>query len=174
MSILISTTGTVNSVTIGDLGGRVFLHPETNNYELSEEYTYDEISGSTDLGVALNAGYIKLTNNVGVDIANSLELANVQAIKSSENIGTITTNDYVNKSYLSVLLAAKNNNRCCIWVINESKKDLYINIDNPATDKFIKIKKDAQEKIEGIKGAIYGIWKPGADKGALIIETSFE
>jgi len=77
MSVLLSTTGTLNPVTIGDFGGREFLHPDTNDYILSDEYSYAEIRDSSDLGVALNAGYITLVNNGDV-IINSNDLKELQ------------------------------------------------------------------------------------------------
>lgn len=86
---------------------------------------------------------------------------------------TATTNVFVDKSFTSVLLAGANSNRACLTIVNTSNKSLFINYDNAATEDDIEIKKGDSKDIDCIKGAIYGIWKSGADEGAKIIETTF-
>jgi hypothetical protein len=76
MSILLNTTGVVSSVTINDLGGVLFTHP-ISSYSLTDEWTYEEIQESDDLGNALDAGYVSITN-AGTTVANSAELKLVQ------------------------------------------------------------------------------------------------
>jgi hypothetical protein len=80
MSVLLSTTGLVSSITIDDLGGRTYAHP-SSNVELAgtvdSEYTYSEVRESYDLGVALDAGYISMTNN-GIVVGDSDALRKVQ------------------------------------------------------------------------------------------------
>jgi hypothetical protein len=76
MSVLLSTTGIVSTVTINDLGGVLFTHP-VSSYDLTIEWTYEELQDSIDLGTALDAGYISLINS-GVTIANSSELELIQ------------------------------------------------------------------------------------------------
>lgn len=79
MSVLLSTTGTLGTVTISDLGNRTFSHP-TTNYVLSDEYLYDEIRDSEDLGAALDSGYISITND-GQIVGNSSALRSVQPVQ---------------------------------------------------------------------------------------------
>jgi len=76
MSVLLTTTGTLGTVVIDDLGGRSFVHPVTD-YELTSEYTYDEIRGSADLGAALDNGYISIEND-GNPVGDSSTLMDVQ------------------------------------------------------------------------------------------------
>jgi hypothetical protein len=85
VSVLLTTTGTVGSVTINDFGGRVFTHPVVNEI-LSDEFTYSEIRESVDLGVALNAGQITITNN-GDTVLNSNELKLVQPEPNTDTGG---------------------------------------------------------------------------------------
>ena len=73
MAVLLTT---VSTVTINDLGGRTFTHPLTS-YDLTDEYTYQEIRGSADLGAELDAGNITLTNN-GQSVSDSSDLKKVQ------------------------------------------------------------------------------------------------
>jgi len=51
----ISTTGTASPVIIDDLGARSLTHP-TANYDLTAEYTLEEIRDSLDLRTAINLG----------------------------------------------------------------------------------------------------------------------
>jgi len=51
----ISTTG-VTPVTIEDLGNRSFTHPATVDFDLSDEYTIEEIRDSADLKAKIVAG----------------------------------------------------------------------------------------------------------------------
>jgi hypothetical protein len=76
MSILLNTTGVVSSVTINDLGGVLFTHP-VSSYNLTNEWSYEEIQESGDLGNALDAGYVSITN-AGITVATSSELKLVQ------------------------------------------------------------------------------------------------
>ena len=65
---------TVQTITVNDLGGRTFTHPLIN-YDLTSEYTYSEIRNSSDLGVALDSGFITIVNDtVPVVDSSSLKL----------------------------------------------------------------------------------------------------
>ena len=87
MGVLLTT---VQTVTINDLGGRTFTHPLTS-YDLTDEYTYQEIRGSADLGAELDAGNVTITNN-GTTVNNSSELKKIQpepSIGGGSDFGTI-------------------------------------------------------------------------------------
>jgi hypothetical protein len=58
-TFLISTTG-AGTVTLNDLGARAFTHPVTN-YDLTAEYSLEEIRESLDLRAAINAGDLTAT-----------------------------------------------------------------------------------------------------------------
>ena len=73
MAVLLTT---VSTVTINDLGGRTYTHPLIN-YDLTSEYTYQELRGSADLGAELDAGNVTITNN-GVTVTNSADLKKLQ------------------------------------------------------------------------------------------------
>lgn len=60
-TFLISTTGTLTPVVIDDLGARSFTHPATLNFDLTDEYTMEEIRDSLDLRAAIDAGYLTAT-----------------------------------------------------------------------------------------------------------------
>lgn len=71
MTCKLTTTGTIDTVTIDDLGGRHFDHP-TVDYDLcacgvgdKHEFTHEELRNSMDLKAALAAGYITLTDDNG-------------------------------------------------------------------------------------------------------------
>jgi hypothetical protein len=73
MGVLLTT---VSSVTINDLGGRIFTHPLVG-YDLTTEFSYDEIRNSFDLGSELDGGAVTITND-GVAVNDSSELRQVQ------------------------------------------------------------------------------------------------
>lgn len=85
MSVKLSTTGTLSTVTIGDFGDRAFDHP-TVDYVLSDEFSYAEIRQSKDLGAAIDAGYITITND-GDDIISS---AYIGAVQPQLPVGAVT------------------------------------------------------------------------------------
>ena len=90
MSVVLQTTGLVASVTINDLGGRVYAHPITVDLAgtIDSEYTYEEVRESFDLGVALDNGYISLTND-GLVVGDSDSLKLVQPKQTATNSGNI-------------------------------------------------------------------------------------
>ena len=88
MSVLLSTSGTLGTVTIGDLGGRSFVHPVTD-LDISEQYTFEELRGSEDLGAALDSGYISIVND-GQIVGNSSGLKTVEPTVG-ENTGTFSS-----------------------------------------------------------------------------------
>lgn len=63
MSFLVTTTGTVGSVTLNDLNGQVIAHP-TVDLDLELTFTAQEISESADLQAALNAGQLTASDGV--------------------------------------------------------------------------------------------------------------
>ncbi len=85
MSVVLTTTGLIATVTIDDLGGREYVHPLTVDMagDSTSEYTYEEVRESFDLGVALDNGYISITNDgevVGDSDALKLVQPKVSAI----------------------------------------------------------------------------------------------
>jgi len=73
MAILLTT---ISSITINDLGGRSFVHPVVD-YDLTDEFSYDEVRNSFNLGLELDAGNVTLVND-GVNVNDSNELKFVQ------------------------------------------------------------------------------------------------
>jgi hypothetical protein len=67
---------TVQTVTINDLGGRTFTHPLIA-YDLTSEYSYQEIRNSSDLGIELDAGNVSIISDT-VPVLTSAELAQVE------------------------------------------------------------------------------------------------
>lgn len=57
MAFKITTTGTVDPMVFNDLGARSFPHP-TVDYDLSRQYSAEEISASNDVAAAIAAGEI--------------------------------------------------------------------------------------------------------------------
>jgi hypothetical protein len=80
--IRLTTTGTIATVTIGDLGNVEFVHP-TNNFVIYDtsvgqtEFLLEDIKNSNDLQQAVTNGEINLTTDTGSSIANvsSVEFA---------------------------------------------------------------------------------------------------
>ena len=91
MSILLTTTGTSSPIVINDFGAMEFVHPVVN-YDLTDEFTYQEIRESSDLGLALNAGYLSL-NNDGETITTSAGLANLQPVRKVTGAGEMQFED---------------------------------------------------------------------------------
>lgn len=60
MSFLITTTGTLGTVVLDDMGARTFVHP-TVAFDLNVEYALEEIRDSKDLGNMLDLGHITAT-----------------------------------------------------------------------------------------------------------------
>lgn len=69
MVFSITTTGLQASVVFNDLGARTFNHP-TVNFNLTNEFTIEEIKGSLDIFNAIDLGYITATLD-GVNITSS-------------------------------------------------------------------------------------------------------
>jgi hypothetical protein len=86
MSVVLTTTGLIATVTIDDLGGRDYVHPITVEMAGADvsEYTYEEVRESFDLGVALDNGYISITND-GEVVGDSDALKLVQPKVTSGN-----------------------------------------------------------------------------------------
>jgi len=94
MAFLITTTGTLGTIIFNDLGKRTFTHP-TTNYDLEQEYSSDELRNSTDLGNALDLGYITAKFN-GIDITSLSDLNNTIFINDNrlftENVINVKLN----------------------------------------------------------------------------------
>jgi hypothetical protein len=75
MAFLITTTGLSASITFADLGARTFTHP-TTDYNLTNEYSIEEIKKSNDLAAALDNGYITAKYN-GIAITSSTQLYSI-------------------------------------------------------------------------------------------------
>ena len=69
MQFLLSTTGTLNPVSIGDFGARQFIHP-TIDFDLMEENSEDEIRSSNDVQDLIDAGHIIIKSEDGNLIDN--------------------------------------------------------------------------------------------------------
>jgi len=61
-NIFITTTGVTPSVILSDLGYRVITHP-TINYNLGSEFTYNELTESSDFNSSLTQGYLTASYN---------------------------------------------------------------------------------------------------------------
>jgi len=69
MQVFLTTTGTLSPVAIDDIGKRPFVHP-TTDYELTLEYTPEELRYSADLQSAIDSGYITLEDGNGNSITD--------------------------------------------------------------------------------------------------------
>jgi hypothetical protein len=77
MSFIITTTGTVGTVTFDDLGGRSFTHP-VSSFDLSTEFKIDDIVASADVAAALSGGEITAVDADGNSIQNLDQLNDIQ------------------------------------------------------------------------------------------------
>ncbi len=107
-------------------------------------------------------------------ITQDIEVLVNAVIAASGNIyDTNSVTTFVDESQSSVLLLASNSSRVDVWLTNTSSKDMYFSYDtNATTTTGIKLKRNASINIKDVRGAIYGVWKNGANKGVSIIETS--
>ena len=69
MQYLLSTTGSLNPVSVADFGAREFSHP-TVDFDLLNEYTEDEIKSSPDIQRLIDDGHIIVKNGDGVPIGD--------------------------------------------------------------------------------------------------------
>lgn len=90
----ISTTGSSSPVIINDLGARSFTHP-TANYDLTAEYTLEELRDSLDLRTSIDSGDltadfdgIAITTGVLFD-EFMVDYDHVQVKQNSNNITTL-------------------------------------------------------------------------------------
>ena len=101
--VLLSTTGTVGTVVLPDLGDATFIHPVVN-INLTEEFDLDDINDSIavggDLSAALVAGEITLTDGFGNPITSGGMSTEFVSLNGDETISgvktfsdTIVTND---------------------------------------------------------------------------------
>lgn len=67
---IISTTGTLDPVIFYDLGYREFYTASTVNYDLTSEFTLNQIQASKSVQLAIDNGYITATDGLGNNIAN--------------------------------------------------------------------------------------------------------
>jgi hypothetical protein len=108
LPIDITTTGLVSPVILNDLGDRTFIHPIT--YDLTQEYTLEEVRKSTSIVTNLNAGNITITYNAVV-ITTSSQLDNLIQIHTHDaadvttgvfniNRGGTNSNTYTNSELI--------------------------------------------------------------------------
>lgn len=116
--LLLSTTGTSSPVIITDLGDRTFVHPVTN-LDLLLEYKHSEIIGSSDLNIAVAAGFITLTDADGVLFPIVQDLA---PIKNNFDTGAPTVTDDIDAGY------SKNS----LWIKTVAPLAFFVCLDNAA------------------------------------------
>jgi len=83
MALLLSTSGTLGTVVINDLGAIELVHPVTA-MDLTDGYTYSELRKSEDLGAALDSGYISITNDGNI-VGNSAALRVIEPTVGENN-----------------------------------------------------------------------------------------
>ena len=87
MQILVSTTGTLGTVSFGDLAGFELTHP-TVDYNLLEQFTLDNIFRSSSLQSAITSGYVTVKDDVNYVISNVYsQLAPVAECKLGSSSG---------------------------------------------------------------------------------------
>ena len=69
MAFKITTTGTQDPVEFNDLAGASYSHP-TTDYDLTLEYSIEEINQSQSIQDAITLGYITVTDEFGNDITD--------------------------------------------------------------------------------------------------------
>jgi len=84
----ITTTGVQNPVVFNDLGKRTFEHP-TVDYNLTQEYTIEEINASNDIKVAIDNGWIMASDEYGNSITSSNDLYMNKPTYDNDNDGVV-------------------------------------------------------------------------------------
>lgn len=96
-TFLISTTGTVSPVVISDLGAISFPHPATVNFDLTEDYSLEQIRESEDLRSAIDAGDLTAVFDTESITTGALfdqymvDFDHVQVEQNTTNIATNTS-----------------------------------------------------------------------------------
>ena len=92
IKLFISTTGLISPVIFDDLGKRTFSHP-TTDYEITQEYTFEELFDSNDIKSNLDSGNITFKDVFGNSILTSEELYQAsmipKAVKQVKSAGEI-------------------------------------------------------------------------------------
>lgn len=91
--IFISTTGTLNPVNLEDLGGRSFSHP-TTDYEITSEYTIEELRYSHSLTSAVTGGTMTMKNDEGYNLTGASNIMYVRGMSGGTNV-----KDAINASF---------------------------------------------------------------------------
>ena len=90
----ISTTGTASPVILNDLGARSFTHP-TANYDLTAEYTLEELRDSLDLRTAIQSAELTADFD-GVAITTGAlfdeYMVDYDHVQTAQNTSDIATN----------------------------------------------------------------------------------
>jgi hypothetical protein len=87
MKILLSTTGTQNTVNIRDLDGLTIAHP-TTNFDLLGQFELDVIFRSLDLQYAIDNNYVTILDDDGRTVVDvGVDLAPVAEIKLDDEGG---------------------------------------------------------------------------------------
>ena len=89
MALIVTTTGLTSSVSLPDLGGRVLTHTFSGDFEL--EFHRDEILNSDDLQLAIDNGFITVTDSSGGTVS---DISDVFMFKSTydTNLNDIADN----------------------------------------------------------------------------------
>lgn len=112
---IINTTGTLDPVIFYDLGYRTFYTADTVNYDLTNEFTLDEIAKSLDVQNSINNGYITAKDEFGHVIYSSTTI----------NITTLSDGSNTNLSGNSYNPIVNLNNNIYVNSINSSGSSVF-------------------------------------------------
>jgi hypothetical protein len=119
LQVLLSTTGTVSSISFADLNGITFNHP-TSNFDLLDEYPLIQVLASTELKAAIDAGEVTVDLDDGTRVLDPIADSTPLFVKQNRNAVTDpTVNDDIDLGY----------SRGSVW-INTSNNSSFICTDN--------------------------------------------
>jgi hypothetical protein len=155
-SIKLTTTGTQDPVVVA---GRVFTHP-TSDFELLDEFTFQELAGSDTLDQAIADGYITLevngSSSSGVSIADAEEIEGKDYFKTYVPSSNSSTG-WVEKAELDETFRGGNYaiNAEWLWGVNNFATTLVVDITiDGTTQKSVSIPA-AKAGVYGLPGKVY-------------------
>lgn len=90
MQILLSTTGTLQTINIPELGGRTFEHPVVD-FDLYNEFNIEEIRNSETIFSLLTDGHITLTDEYG----RLVTPGSIKQLDDNQGLGEVLDNSNI-------------------------------------------------------------------------------
>jgi hypothetical protein len=119
MNFLVTTTGTVPTVTFIDLGERSLTHPEVD-VDFSLEYSFQDLIDSADLQAAIDAGEVTVTDGNGNSISDIAGQLTTQLTIQKDDADVSTPADTLNFEGAGVSVADEGGGKATVTIPDTS------------------------------------------------------